>query len=278
MQQIFQAIRRASVDTMKEQPSTSHSPGGYHGRSSGEATVGGCSVADVCTTGVQLFEVLYVGKVHVSTKKAPPTFIDEAVSKFLDYEEKKDVQRRRNHSGSSERSLPGNLDNTGVNIKESELAWQRNKLGAGATSSTDSNLSTGSGCDNSTLEGAGMLLLQNQNLGGSQTSGSEDSIPERLSTTEQRLTASNNNEGGGAGVAPVPQGSKVVTTESLQRQVVMGQTTQRNRTMLLQIGYTDVCLISPDRKTTIFDRKFKDISFCSQVGVQMHLHLTYMFM
>jgi hypothetical protein len=29
-----------------------------------------------------LYEVLYVGKVVVSTKKAPPTFIDDAVSKF----------------------------------------------------------------------------------------------------------------------------------------------------------------------------------------------------
>ena len=29
-----------------------------------------------------LYEVLYIGKVVVSTKKAPPSFIDDAVAKF----------------------------------------------------------------------------------------------------------------------------------------------------------------------------------------------------
>lgn len=29
-----------------------------------------------------LYEVLYIGKVIVSTKKAPPSFIDDAVAKF----------------------------------------------------------------------------------------------------------------------------------------------------------------------------------------------------
>ena len=37
-----------------------------------------------------LYEVVYIGKVVVATKKAPPTFVDEAVKKF-------DELARRDH-------------------------------------------------------------------------------------------------------------------------------------------------------------------------------------
>jgi len=40
----------------------------------------------------------------------------------------------------------------------------------------------------------------------------------------------------------------------------------RNRTMLIQVGLNELSLISLDRKTVIFERHFKDISFCSQVS------------
>jgi len=39
-------------------------------------------LADLSGSATNLYEVLYVGKVVVSTKKAPPTFIDDAVAKF----------------------------------------------------------------------------------------------------------------------------------------------------------------------------------------------------
>ena len=38
-----------------------------------------------------------------------------------------------------------------------------------------------------------------------------------------------------------------------------------NRIRLIQVGDTELCLISPDRKSVILQQKFKDISFCSQV-------------
>ena len=39
-------------------------------------------VADSSGPATNLYEVLYIGKVVVSTKKAPPSFIDNAVAKF----------------------------------------------------------------------------------------------------------------------------------------------------------------------------------------------------
>jgi len=39
-------------------------------------------MADSAGSATNLYEVLYIGKVVVSTKKAPPSFIDDAVAKF----------------------------------------------------------------------------------------------------------------------------------------------------------------------------------------------------
>jgi len=39
-------------------------------------------IADPSCPATNLYEVLYIGKVVVSTKKAPPSFIDDAVAKF----------------------------------------------------------------------------------------------------------------------------------------------------------------------------------------------------
>ncbi|ELT93345.1 hypothetical protein CAPTEDRAFT_212887 [Capitella teleta] len=184
VQDIFQALQRASAasENMKDPPL------------SDSVTI------DTSGAGALLFEVLYVGKVHVSSKKAPPTFIDEAVSKFLEYEVHKDETRPKSHS-----------------LSDGDFSTQRNLLKPGSnptvTTSCESLMTTG-----------------------------------RISPLD--MTKSDV-------AAPI-------------RQTVLTQA-QRNRTMLLQIGRTDVCLISPDRKSIIFDRKFKDISFCSQ-GIQHPEH------
>jgi len=40
------------------------------------------AMSDLPGSATNLYEVLYIGKVVVSTKKAPPSFIDDAVAKF----------------------------------------------------------------------------------------------------------------------------------------------------------------------------------------------------
>ncbi|KAG8199210.1 hypothetical protein JTE90_016030 [Oedothorax gibbosus] len=64
----------------------------------------------------QQYEVLYLGRIKVSGKRAPPTFIDEAVEKFRIYELEKAKnfpsfgKRKRHGSGASISSLPHNLE------------------------------------------------------------------------------------------------------------------------------------------------------------------------
>ena len=45
-----------------------------------------------------------------------------------------------------------------------------------------------------------------------------------------------------------------------------------NRTMLFQIAKTEVALISPDKKSLMFHKNFKDISHCSQVIIFTSVH------
>ncbi|XP_035209775.1 TBC1 domain family member 4-like, partial [Stegodyphus dumicola] len=70
---------------------------------------------DSVISSCQQYEVLYLGRIKVSGKRAPPSFIDDAVEKFRLYELEKarnqqNSGRRRHGSGASISSLPHNLD------------------------------------------------------------------------------------------------------------------------------------------------------------------------
>ncbi|XP_076347797.1 PTB_TBC1D1_like and TBC domain-containing protein plx [Tachypleus tridentatus] len=80
---------------------------------------GNSSWLDNLLTNSQQYEVLYIGKIKVSHKRAPPSFIDEAVEKFRLYEleklrakqdQEKTQERQRRDSGASCKSLPHSLE------------------------------------------------------------------------------------------------------------------------------------------------------------------------
>ena len=183
-------------------------------------------------TPASLFEIMYIGKMPVTAQKAAPTFIDETVTKFIQYEEKKQKQveeeeRKRHTSGGSVRSLPSNLEQN-VNIKENELANQETE-----SRSNDSNLSSNStGSAHSGEGGSSENIINNNAHSGLKNDGVDM-------------------DGG----------------DNLQRMAMLNQG-KKNRTMLLQITANEVCLINTDRKKVIMKRNFRDISFCSQVSKQ----------
>jgi len=59
---------------------------------------------------------------------------------------------------------------------------------------------------------------------------------------------------------------QMIALQQRARATSSDSTEQRNRTMLIQVSQHELSLISLDRKTVIFERHFKDISFCSQVS------------
>lgn len=80
------------MSTMKESTrvavngSVGHNVGGAL-RSSSAPKVS--ELADVVPTDAITFEVLYTGKLRMSSRKAPPSFIDDALGKFKSHEDEK---------------------------------------------------------------------------------------------------------------------------------------------------------------------------------------------
>ena len=226
--ELFQAIREATKQALSDPTQTT--------------VPVECSAEYARMTPASLFEIMYIGKMPVVDKKAAPTFIDEAVEKFVHYEEKKlkaelkEQERKRHASNTSVQSLPVNLEQS-VSVRENELANQSGTGQVTEVSSNDSNLSS--------------------NGSGSDISGS--------SSTENIL---NNNASPVKGdyQEMVQEGMGKNEAESLQRMAMFNQG-KKNRTMLLQITANEVCLINTDRKKVIMKRSFRDISFCSQVCI-----------
>ena len=257
MLDLFTDIREASQEAVKQ---------AQLGRSKEGKSVD--SVEELRENGAKLFEVLYIGKVLVSETRTPATFIDEAVAKFQQYEETRrldhrDLDRHRHASGASIRSLPSNLERS-VTVKENELGRQVPRMSE-FNGSSDSNISVGTASSTESEHSMGSIDLLSSNLRCdlNEPNIAEGSMKTLVDSHVAGLNQDDCHKPGGMHISngDVQEGynsaSKVSNSRRLQG--------RRNHTMLFQIGATDVCLISTDKKTVILQRKFRDISFCVKV-------------
>uniref|UniRef100_A0A8C3IUY2 TBC1 domain family member 4 n=1 Tax=Chrysemys picta bellii TaxID=8478 RepID=A0A8C3IUY2_CHRPI len=199
----------------------------------------------------QKFEVLYCGKVTVAHKKAPSTLIDECIEKFSLHE------RQRLKLLSEQRSTDSSSDLT---LYEGDVP----------ASPSDSPFEELDGTS-TTIGNTGILTIGGQtNLGGTRVS-----FPERIledSGFEQQEFRSRCSS-----VTAVMQ--RRVHDTSLKTQPrrrhasapshVQPSDSEKNRTMLFQVGRFEINLISPDTKSVVLEKNFKDISSCSQVDEVM---------
>jgi hypothetical protein len=256
---LFTAIREATKEAVRQAHHHVHTPDG-----AGEPSM---------VANSHLCEVMYVGKVVVTSKKAPPTFIDEAVEKFREHERQKvdcNDERRRHSSGTSVQSLPSDLEQT-VSIRENEIGIQIGK----DKGSNDSyvNLSEEDVADSIPLGGSSGTLLLNQALKNVQRQRKTS-----LQESDMHLVSMSQDSIKNTLTQHVGQGEgqghqyEVHDYDNLQKYVLQSQSqVKKNRTMLLQVGQNDISLISTDKKKVIFERKFMDISFCSQVGCHIYI-------
>ena len=219
----------------------------------------------------QMYEVMYIGKVTLSDSKAPPSFIDEAIKKFADFEKRKISTRKENWiesgSGSSLSSSTGSIEKAN-NPKGNSQRKSTSRSMEAVNTSSDSNLSFSSASSSCASCSEGNLSalssspddgsfsrrkVSGQNIWddamlrkASLVSMSNDSLYDENNVTSQKYT----------------EGSQDNSTKS----------ENRNRTMLIGVGKRSLTLISPDRKSAILERNFKDISFCAQV---IHLYLLF---
>uniref|UniRef100_A0A674JVG0 TBC1 domain family member 4 n=1 Tax=Terrapene triunguis TaxID=2587831 RepID=A0A674JVG0_9SAUR len=197
----------------------------------------------------QKFEVLYCGKVTVAHKKAPSTLIDECIEKFSLHE------RQRLKLLSEQRSTDSSSDLT---LYEGDVP----------ASLSDSPFEELDGTS-TTIGNTGILTIGGQtNLAGTRVS-----FPERIledSGFEHQEFRSRCSS-----VTAIMQ--RRVHDTSLKTQPrrrhasapshVQPSDSEKNRTMLFQVGRFEINLISPDTKSVVLEKNFKDISSCSQ-GIQ----------
>ncbi|XP_051636362.1 TBC1 domain family member 4 isoform X2 [Manacus candei] len=198
----------------------------------------------------QKFEVLYCGKVTVAHKKAPSTLIDECIEKFSLHERQrlKLLNEQRNNESSLDLPLcEENVPASSLDSPFEELDSPDNTSGHAAmfTVGSQTNLtnlaSTRGFFPESILEDSGFDEQQEfRSRCSSVTAVTQRRVHDaNLKIQSRRRHAS----------AP----SHVQPSDS-----------EKNRTMLFQVGRFEVNLISPDTKSVVFEKNFKDISSCSQ--------------
>uniref|UniRef100_A0A674MRK0 TBC1 domain family member 4 n=1 Tax=Takifugu rubripes TaxID=31033 RepID=A0A674MRK0_TAKRU len=190
--------------------------------------------ADEAFYNSQKFEVLYCGKVTVMHKKAPPTLVDDCIDKFHQHEvEQKRLRLLNGQRGSMEHNpveflIGGEGDKVPPSLTDSVL------------NSVQSLCSRGS-FPECILEDSGFEEPQEFRTRCSSLAGSLQMKP-------------------GEGVIMGPPRRR----HSSAPNHVQPSNAEKNRTMLFQVGRFEVNLISPDSKTVVLEKNFKDISSCCQ--------------
>uniref|UniRef100_A0A8D2PWK2 TBC1 domain family member 4 n=1 Tax=Zosterops lateralis melanops TaxID=1220523 RepID=A0A8D2PWK2_ZOSLA len=198
----------------------------------------------------QKFEVLYCGKVTVAHKKAPSTLIDDCIEKFSLHERQrlKLLNEQRNNESSLDLPLcEENVPASPLNSPFEELDSPNSTSGHTAmfTIGSQTNLtnlaSTRGSFPERILEDSG---FDEQQEFRSRCSSVTAVMQRRVHDTNLKIQSRRRHASAPSHVQP--------------------SDSEKNRTMLFQVGRFEVNLISPDTKSVVFEKNFKDISSCSQ--------------
>lgn len=207
----------------------------------------------------QKFEVLYCGKVTVGHKKASLTLVDDCIDKFRQHEvERKRLRLPDGRRGSADsKAVEFFMGGEGaplssvvnVNTEESKVPAVDDTPVGGKVIST--------GASQSSLRGAFPECIL-------EDSGFEE--PQEFRTRCSSL----------AGNLQRKPGENVIVGPTRRRHAsapnhVHPSDADKNRTMLFQVGRFEINLISPDSKTVVLERNFKNISSCCQ-GIKQTDH------
>ncbi|XP_034418084.1 TBC1 domain family member 4 isoform X2 [Cyclopterus lumpus] len=213
--------------------------------------------ADEAFYNSQKFEVLYCGKVTVLLKKAPATLIDDCIDKFRLHEvERKRLRLLSGQRGSTESAPVEFLIGAEGDPLSSALNKSEDTEGPGVEVMTGGK-SLSNSASQSSLRGAFPECIL-------EDSGFEE--PQEFRTRCSSLAGSlQRKPGEGVLLAPARR------RHSSAPNHVQPSDSDKNRTMLFQVGRFEVNLISPDSKTVVLEKTFKDISSCCQ-GVKQSDH------
>ncbi|XP_063695623.1 TBC1 domain family member 4 isoform X2 [Culicoides brevitarsis] len=187
---------------------------------------------DISPNNSQFFEVMYVGKIKVSHKRVPFTFIDDALPKFRAYDAQKikmqtELQRRAS-TVSSESGSQENISTSQKITDDMRAKTERIK-------EVDETKETGSEENKENLEDA-------------EVEEARDKPTVLRSQSHYSISATN---------GPPKQRDRAASIGSIP-------IVEQNRTMVFLIGRSDLRLISPDRKQVLLYKDFKDVASCAQ--------------
>ncbi|KAM5288467.1 TBC1 domain family member 4 isoform 2-T2 [Ctenodactylus gundi] len=192
----------------------------------------------------QKFEVLYCGKVTVTHKKAPASLIDDCIEKFSLHEQQRlRLQGERAPDPGDELVLEAEAPGSpGDSLPEEEAEGAPDSHPALPTVTS-------------------LPVLPSSRLG----------FPERIledcGFDEQQEFRSRCSSVTGALQRKVPENSQKAQPRRRHASApshVQPSDSEKNRTMLFQVGRFEINLISPDTKSVVLEKNFKDISSCSQ--------------
>ncbi|XP_067300069.1 TBC1 domain family member 4 isoform X2 [Pseudorasbora parva] len=208
----------------------------------------------------QKFEVLYCGKVTVNHKKAPSTLIDDCIDQFRQHE----IERKRL------RLLNGQRSSTEAPVEFI--------MGEDPLSSSLCEVEEPEAEPSSTEEDLSELDTGKQDMISSSSTGSlRGAFPECILedsgfVEQQEIRTRCNSLAGGLQKKPREAGKGSTRRRHASApNNVQPSDADKNRTMLFQVGRFEVNLISPETKTVVLEKNFKDISSCSQ-GVKQTDH------
>uniref|UniRef100_A0A9L0T997 TBC1 domain family member 4 n=1 Tax=Equus caballus TaxID=9796 RepID=A0A9L0T997_HORSE len=199
----------------------------------------------------QKFEVLYCGKVTVTHKKAPSSLIDDCIEKFSLHEQQRlriqGEQRGADAGGEDSAVFEAEAPGSPAGILLEEGDGVTNTHPALAAPASQPGPSSSRGCfPERILEDSGFDEQQEFRSRCSSVTG-----------VLQRKVHENSQK-------PQPRRRHASAPSHVQP-----SDSEKNRTMLFQVGRFEINLISPDTKSVVLEKNFKDISSCSQVDEVM---------
>ncbi|XP_063809009.1 TBC1 domain family member 4 isoform X3 [Pseudophryne corroboree] len=195
----------------------------------------------------QKYEVLYCGKVVIAHKNAPSTLVDDCIEKFSQHERQR--LKLLNEQSSIDSISDLTEAETDFPVSPSDSTFQEQDTETNANSASRSNpciFKIGSQSNISSMR----VTFPERIL---EDSGFEDQQEFRSRCSSVTIQ------------------KKVYDGKSQSRRRhasapshVQPSDSEKNRTMLFQVGRFEINLISPDTKTVVLEKNFKDISSCSQ--------------
>ncbi|XP_058821859.1 TBC1 domain family member 1 isoform X2 [Topomyia yanbarensis] len=218
-----------------------HSSSGGNIQNSASVSSSLSSLPDISANNSQFFEVLYVGKIKVSHKRVPFTFIDDALPKFKAY----DAQKLKQQLDTARKNPNGESSDTDVEASSNPTAP-------------------------STLTVPAQVLnriSESGEIAGSDSATQSTIITENKENTQPTAQAYHESEvfrGRRVSHNDIPVKKVVPVQRDRSASIGSIPIVEQNRTMVFLIGQSDLRLISPDRKQVLLHKEFRDVASCAQ--------------